>query len=249
MVVTDDRGRYVLPDLPKATYPIWVRGYGLVDSPKVAGEPGKTLNLTAVVAPDLAAAAQYYPAIYWFAMLRVPDHSQFPGTGPQRQRHSGQLQDPGPMAERGQDQWLRQLPPARQVGDPRRFRKRSAISISSIEAWARRLQSGPAGLTMVGNMALCDAGRRRTSRRSATGPTASRPASCPSATPPRPTGVERNVVVTVWDWSGPKHYLHDLTLTDKRNPTVNGNGLIYGAPELSTDNLPMLDPVRNTTTA
>ena len=34
MVVTDDRGRYVIPDLPKATYNVWVRGYGLVDSPK-----------------------------------------------------------------------------------------------------------------------------------------------------------------------------------------------------------------------
>src|ERR1044072_8949669 len=35
MVVTDDRGRYVIPDLPQATYDVWVRGYGLVDSPKV----------------------------------------------------------------------------------------------------------------------------------------------------------------------------------------------------------------------
>ena len=35
MVVTDDQGRYVMPDLPKANYDIWVRGYGLVDSPKV----------------------------------------------------------------------------------------------------------------------------------------------------------------------------------------------------------------------
>src|SRR5438270_3258648 len=33
-VVTDDQGRYVMPDLPKANYDIWVRGYGLVDSPK-----------------------------------------------------------------------------------------------------------------------------------------------------------------------------------------------------------------------
>ncbi len=34
IVVTDDRGRYVIPELPKATYSLWVRGYGLVDSPK-----------------------------------------------------------------------------------------------------------------------------------------------------------------------------------------------------------------------
>src|SRR3984957_15809884 len=81
MAVTDESGRYVVPDLPKATYRVWVRGYGLVDSPKVTTAPGKTLNLAAVVAPDLAAAAQYYPAIYWASMIRVPDKSRLPGTG------------------------------------------------------------------------------------------------------------------------------------------------------------------------
>jgi hypothetical protein len=38
IVVTDDRGRYVVPDLPRANYNVWVRGYGLVDSPKVADD-------------------------------------------------------------------------------------------------------------------------------------------------------------------------------------------------------------------
>jgi hypothetical protein len=57
MVVTDDQGRYVIPDLPKANYQVWVRGYGLVDSPKVAAAPGKHLNLAAVPAPNDAAAA------------------------------------------------------------------------------------------------------------------------------------------------------------------------------------------------
>ena len=66
IVVTDDRGRYVLPDLPKAHYQIWVRGYGLIDSPHTQGAPGTTVNLTAVPAPDPHAAAQYYPAGYWF---------------------------------------------------------------------------------------------------------------------------------------------------------------------------------------
>ena len=46
IVVTDDQGRYVLPDLPNATYQVWVRGYGLVDSPKVEAAPGRILNLT-----------------------------------------------------------------------------------------------------------------------------------------------------------------------------------------------------------
>src|SRR5256712_13709745 len=67
IVVTDDRGRYVIPELPSANYNVWVRGYGLVDSPKTKATPGKTLNLTAVVAPDPKAAAQYYPAGYWFS--------------------------------------------------------------------------------------------------------------------------------------------------------------------------------------
>src|SRR3989449_9828099 len=62
LVVTDDRGRFLIPDLPKANYSVWVRGYGLVDSPKVSSTPGKTLNLTAVPAPSAAAAAEYYPA-------------------------------------------------------------------------------------------------------------------------------------------------------------------------------------------
>src|SRR5687767_7092001 len=44
-VVTDDRGRYVIPDLPRASYSVWVRGYGLVDSPKSTATPGRTLNL------------------------------------------------------------------------------------------------------------------------------------------------------------------------------------------------------------
>ena len=59
-VVTDDQGRYVLPDLPNANYEIWVRGYGLVDSPKLRSGPGRILNLTAVTAPNEATAAQYY---------------------------------------------------------------------------------------------------------------------------------------------------------------------------------------------
>src|ERR1700729_4040504 len=78
-VVTDDQGRYVLPDLPKAMYKIWVRGYGLVDSAKVDGEPGKQLNLTAVPAPNERGAAEYYPAIYWYSMLKIPAADQFGG--------------------------------------------------------------------------------------------------------------------------------------------------------------------------
>src|SRR6516165_4908695 len=78
IAVTDERGRYVVPDLPKAHYQVWVRGYGLVDSPKVPAEPGQVLNLTADTAPSLVAAAQYYPAAYWYSMVKIPDKSLFP---------------------------------------------------------------------------------------------------------------------------------------------------------------------------
>src|ERR1700724_2998291 len=80
IVVTDDQGRYLLPDLPKGTYDIWVRGYGLVDSPKVKAQPGKNLDLKSVQAPNRAAAAQYYPGIYWYAMMKIPPANLFPGT-------------------------------------------------------------------------------------------------------------------------------------------------------------------------
>src|SRR5881409_3090109 len=73
IVVTDDRGRYVLPDLPQATYQVFVRGYGLVDSRRVEARPGQPLNLRADVAPDAKAAAQVYPAAWWLSMVSAPD--------------------------------------------------------------------------------------------------------------------------------------------------------------------------------
>src|SRR4029453_18370203 len=82
IVVTDDQGRYVLPDLPKAKYKVWVRGYGLVDSAKVDAEPGRHLNLTAVIAPNERPPPKYSPPIYWYSMLHIPPKNDFPGTGP-----------------------------------------------------------------------------------------------------------------------------------------------------------------------
>ena len=79
-VVTDDQGRYVIPDLPTANYEVWVRGYGLVDSPKMRAKPGQNLDLTAVPAPSPAAAAHYYPAIYWFVMMKLPPQKDFGGS-------------------------------------------------------------------------------------------------------------------------------------------------------------------------
>jgi hypothetical protein len=81
IVVTDDAGRYVIPDLPKAKYKVWVRGYGLVDSARVDAEPGRELALQAALAPTPAEAAKYYPGMYWYGMLKIPAADQFPSTG------------------------------------------------------------------------------------------------------------------------------------------------------------------------
>src|SRR6202795_2316517 len=78
IVVTDDQGRYMLPELPQAKYQVWVRGYGLVDSTAVEGTPGKQINLTAVIAPSAKEAAKYYPAVYWLSLIQVPNKSEFP---------------------------------------------------------------------------------------------------------------------------------------------------------------------------
>src|SRR4029078_644785 len=80
-VVTDDRGRVVVPDLPKANYTVWARGDWLVDGPEGTTSPGKLVNLTATIAPNDAAAAEYYPAIYWFSMLKIPGAADFGGEG------------------------------------------------------------------------------------------------------------------------------------------------------------------------
>ena len=45
---------------------------------------------------------------------------------------------------------------------------------------------------------------------------------------------------------GRRAYLHDEIATDRRNPTVNANGPLYGSPEESSNFVPILDPVRNT---
>jgi hypothetical protein len=241
IVVTDDQGRYVVPGLPKANYSVWVRGYGLVDSPKVQAAPGKILNLTAVVAPDAHAAAEYYPAIYWFSLLRVPDKSEFPGTGP---KGNGI-----PENMKSQGQWLHLLKTdscwsCHQMGDKatREIPKGLGHFDSSTAAWARRLLSGQAGENMING--LSQLGPERALPMFADWTDRIAAGELPPA-PPRPQGVERNVVITEWDWADPKAYLHDEIATDKRNPTLNGNGLLYGAAELSADYLPVLDPVGN----
>src|SRR5205823_13505363 len=68
----------------------------------------------------------------------------------------------------------------------------------------------------------------------------------PFAKPERPQGIERNIVITLWDWSRPTAYLHDEVSTDRRNPRVNANGKIYASTEDSKDLIPFLDPKTHT---
>ena len=147
MVVTDDQGRYVVPDLPKAKYKVWVRGYGLVDSAKADGEPGKPLNLTAVPAPNDAAAAQYYPAIYWYSMLKIPDASQF----------GGKSDIPDKIT---QSEWLsliknRGCLGCHQLGQLSTRTVPAAFGEfkSGEEAWRRRTMAGQAGPLMINPLA------------------------------------------------------------------------------------------------
>ncbi|MFZ3357251.1 MAG: carboxypeptidase regulatory-like domain-containing protein [Xanthobacteraceae bacterium] len=237
IVVTDDQGRYVVPDLPKAKYQVWVRGYGLVDSAKVDGVLGKQLNLTAVPAPNEAAAAQYYPAIYWFAMLKIPGQDQFGGKG----------DIPGDVT---QVDWLTAIKNQACVGCHQLGQLSTRTVPAALgefkngeEAWERRVQSGQASPLMVNVLA----GKFSGVPFKYFGDWTDRIANgeLPFAKPPRPQGVERNVVITEWDWSSPDKYLHDLISSDKRNPTINANGPLYGSTEYATDHLPVLDPKTN----
>jgi hypothetical protein len=241
IVVTDDQGRYLIPDLPNARYSVWVRGYGLVDSPKSPSSPGRLLNLTAVVAPNAQAAAQYYPAGYWYSLLRVPDKSEFPGTGPDGNGISPNV--------RSQEQWLRAMKSGgctgcHAMGNKATREVATALGHfpSTVAAWDRRIQSGQAGGGM--SNALNQIGRQRSLALFADWTDRINRGEVPQA-PPRPQGRERNVVITQWDWADPKAYLHDVASTDRRKPTVNANGLLYGALEASADYLPVLDPVRH----
>jgi hypothetical protein len=242
MVVTDERGRYVIPDLPKANFDIWVRGYGLVDSPKTKATPGKILNLKAVVAPNDAAAAEFYPAIHWYSMMKIPEKSEFGGDGktPEKLTQNEYLNE---MKSNG-------CANCHAIGQRsmRTFPQNVPFPMgkfaNSEEAWLRRIQSGQGGVAMFNSM-IKDLGAvpikflADWTDRIAKG-------ELPHAKPTRPQGVERNIVVTTWDWLDDKHYLHDLIASDRRFPTVNAYGPVYGSTELSVDVIPILDPKTHT---
>jgi hypothetical protein len=234
MVVTDDKGRYVIPDLPVANYEVWVRGYGLVDSAKMRAKPGQILNLAATPAPNAASESHYYPAIHWFTMMKIPPAKDF----------GGSTDIPKNITR---DRWLKQMNNVdcigcHQIGQEatRTIPAQFGHFDSGADAWVRRLQSGQSGAAMTNRMA----GEFGAVPYKYFGDWTDRIAKgeLPANKPERPKGVERNLVVSSWEWSEPNKYLHDLISSDRRYPTVNAYGPLYGAPEYSTDNMPILDP-------
>ena len=238
IVVTDDQGRFVVPDLPRTggkPYKVWVRGYGLVDSTPVEAPVGRQVNLQAVAAPTPQAAAEVYPADYWYSLLEVPAASEFPGTGPKGNGINPNM--------RSQAEWITQMKDGcqlcHQLGNKATRQIPSLFShLSTVEAWDKRLQSGQRGAMMSGM--LNQFGRDRALRMYADWTDRIRKGEVPPQ-PPRPRGVERNIVISQWDWGGPNAYIHDEVATDKRNPTVNAGGKIYGV-DLANDQLTWVDP-------
>jgi hypothetical protein len=173
--------------------------------------------------------------VYWYAMLEIPDQDQFGGSSDIPEKIT-------------QQEWLsiiknRSCIGCHQLGNlatrtiPHQFG-------SGEEGWVRRTQSGQAGASMMEQLA----GKLGGVPYRYFGDWTDRIAQgeLPHAQPKRPEGIERNIVVTVRDWHTPKQYLHDLISTDRRNPTVNAYGPLYGSSEYSTDAVPVLDPVKNT---
>src|SRR5216110_4118039 len=130
-----------------------------------------------------------------------------------------------------------------QVGDvaTREISKNLGSYTSSLDAWDHHVTVGPNGPGMAANFKRMGAQRKAfadwTDRIAA--------GAYPEA-PPRPVGVERNLVISMWDWGLPTSRRSDAAATDERHPTMNANGLVYG-PYQSSDILAVLDPRTNTT--
>ena len=222
IVATDDQGRYVLPDLPEATYDVWVRGYGLVDSEPVAAQPGERLDLDATVAPDPLAAAQVYPAAWWLSMMHLPE-------GDQSQRELGSRVTGCLNCHQVGNRATREIP-AGILAD----------ADSHFDAWDQRVAMGPMGASMAGMWR--GLGDQREMFADWTDRIAAGEA--PAQTPPRPAGAERNIVVTLWDWGTETDGRTDSAPSDVRDGTVNANGLVYGVVQPS-DLLAVIDPVEH----
>jgi hypothetical protein len=228
IVVTDGQGRFVIPELPNASFSVWVRGYGLVDSAKTTLKPSTTaVTLRATSARSSQEAARVYPADYWLSLLEPPAKSEFPGSGPQ-----GNGLGPGMLT---QNHWVYQLKSGcnfcHQLGNQLTrgvdhvLEARPDLTAHQ-DAWEWRLGTGVRGNAMYAT--ATGMGMARTTKALADWTERVAKGEVPPA-PSRPQGVERNVVVTLWDWGTDKSFMHDETSTAKTNPTVNANGPVYAA--------------------
>ena len=241
IVVTDDRGRFMLPELPAATYSVWVRGYGLVDSPRTTMKPGSSaVTLRAAIARTPQEAARVFPGDYWLALLEPPAKTEFPGTGPDGNGLG--------TAMLTQNHWINSLKSdcnfCHQLGN------RLTRSVDHVltakpelsthaEAWEWRLGTGVRGNAMY--TVLQNQGKNRPLRAFAGWTERIAKGEVPPAPPPRPSGAERNLVLTLWDWGTDRSFMHDEVATDKRRPTVNAGGPIY-AVSAGHGTLVTLDP-------
>jgi len=238
IVVTNDQGQYLLPELPKANYKVWVRGYGLVDSKPVMAMRDQTLNLTAVLAKTPQEAAKIYPANYWASLIEVPPASEFPGTGPK-----GNGINP---ALKTQDEYISVIKSCERCHQLGSMATRTVPDLdkfdSSIAAWEHRVTRGQRGAEMASFITRF--GRERSLKMFSDWTNRIAAGEVPPA-PPRPQGVERNVVLTLWSWGDEYNMIHDEISTDRRNPRLNANGPIY-AVDWTNDWLLWVDPVNNT---
>jgi hypothetical protein len=236
IVVTDDLGRYLVPDLPPASFVLWVRGYGLVDSPRVRAQPGQRVDLPATVAPSAREAAQYYPPNYWYSLIELPERDQFPGGGA-----AGNGIEPGVLT---QHHWINTIKTGcnvcHQLGNlaTRELPAGLGRFESSYDAWDHRTMVGQDGTSMIS--AINGLGRRPALTMFADWTDRIAAGELPPV-PPRPQGRERNLVLTLWEWGGPATFAHDELSSDKRNPRANANGPIYGV-DWGNDGFLTLDP-------
>ena len=243
IVVTNDQGRFLLPELPSASYSVWVRGYGLVDSKPQVLKPGPTqVTLRVTPAKTPQEAAQVYPGNYWLSMLEPPAASEFPGTGPQ-----GNGLGTGMLT---QNHWINSLKSdcnfCHQLGNKLtrsvdHVLKAKPELKTHAEAWEWRLGTGVRGTSMYG--VLGSQGQTRSLKVYADWTERIAKGEVPPA-PSRPTGIERNLVLTLWDVGDDHSFMHDLVSTDKNRPTVNPNGPIY-AVSAGHGSLVVLDPKTN----
>ena len=235
IVVTNDDGRFLIPGLPEATYTVWVRGYGLRDSVKAPARAGDDLALEVVAATTPREAAGVYPANYWYSLLEIPGKDEFPGTGP-----SGNGISP---SMRTQAHWIDRLKDGcqlcHQMGQKAtREVPNLADYDSTHDAWNKRVQIGGSGASMTSGLERM--GHERAVQMYAGWTDRIRAGEVPEE-PPRPAGVERNLVLTQWGWSTPRGFIHDEVATDKRNPMLYPNGKVYGVDMLGS--LVVTDPI------